>query len=672
MSDLSSDGSGASSAAVSGDPAGRRRRRGLVFRWVSVVLALALLAALPFVIAPLTEALLASERGRQWVNRRPERFQMTYESASSTLPGKVRFEGVLLRGQTNRTSWEFEADELEAQISLPSLLVKIFEMESIRGSGVRFSFVRLDAAKESATGVAPLVPLQEEVSPPTRSPSARPWTIDLEDIELEDVRQVWFDRERLELGEGSRFDGSMRFALHRYVEIDGAQLEVIQGELFEADELILTGAMGLLKLDLAPLRAREADLEEIVRALSGRVRFDAEIGELGVLGQSFDSLAWLDLDASGRIEVDLGLQRGSAVAGSFVRVRSQQVQVVALGQEITGSGTLVARFERPEALPLGSSQGPEALTAARAPIDIEVDVGLDQFRGRPSPKGGASSSEAFGGVAFEGRGLEVHLVGQWRRLTRPPEFVGGELRLADAELRDLSALQRYIPETSGLELSSGSARLDVDVRFDGALGAGRSSIQGGNLSFRLQGVPMRTDLDLALELAEIDLSRRRAKIDGTTLQVDALRVVGSDAPTSPWWGRATLPKATVEFSPGGPLFTATFVGRMRDSRPLVSYYTRDRRLLKPLTELLTVQGLKTDGRLYFGPSRGTVECFEATAEKLSILADLSLGSGRREGIALFEYGNFALGLEAEAAQRDWKLLRPRRWFREQRGSLCTN
>ncbi|REJ75044.1 MAG: hypothetical protein DWQ30_18685 [Acidobacteria bacterium] len=641
-------------------------RRGLVrlLRLSPWIAALVVAVSLPWLFAFATEKTLQSSFGERLVNRRPDRFQMSWRSVASPSPGRLRFESVTLRGQTPRTGWQIEAEELEAQVSLAALLGRIFECEWIRGRGVSFAMLRLEGGRPALAEGAP--PIDLPAAGRALQSSAREqsgWTIDLDGIAVEDLRRIWIDRERLDTSPDATFGGAMRFALRRHVEIEAARLELHAAALSEAGEEVLREIDGSVEIDLAPMRPREVDFEELLRALSGHAEFTADISSLGALRRSFETLRWLDLDASGSLVVDLGLDRGTVRPGSHLAVESPSVRALLFDQQIVGAGTIAGRFEQSSAGGSAESTNP-----------VRVDIELQRFAGGPRPPSEpgrlpAADADSGGRSAFEGGGLTASLTGTWPRLSRVPQLATGTLHLEDARLNDVSALQRYLPAGSGVVLRSGTADLGVDLRFEGHRGSGSATLQGSAIRFRLQEVAMRGDLALDLQLPEVDLDSATLRVNGSSLRVDGLQVEGSTR-TADWWSRARASRGTLRFRDSGPAFAAHFEGEMRDSRPLVAYYLKKRRLLRPLEELLTVEGLRIRGDLDVGAQRGRVECFAAEAENLEIQADLTLGRGRPEGIALFEYRRFALGLEAEASERDWKLRRPRRWFESRRQDRC--
>jgi hypothetical protein len=54
--------------------------------------------------------------------------------------------------------------------------------------------------------------------------------------------------------------------------------------------------------------------------------------------------------------------------------------------------------------------------------------------------------------------------------------------------------------------------------------------------------------------------------------------------------------------------------------------------------------------------------------KAQIRGRLRFGGAPKQGILYASYGRWDVGVELDGAQRDWKILKPRKWFENQMGS----
>src|SRR5688572_9594356 len=74
--------------------------------------------------------------GPSLLSRRPERFRISWQSAWSLWPGKVRFQGLEIRGRQPRVRWWITAEQGEARIDLPALWRREVRIEHLAAAGV--------------------------------------------------------------------------------------------------------------------------------------------------------------------------------------------------------------------------------------------------------------------------------------------------------------------------------------------------------------------------------------------------------------------------------------------------------------------------------------------------------------------------------------------------------
>jgi hypothetical protein len=143
---------------------------------------------------------------RDGLSRQPEARLVDYETAYSIIPGRVHLEG----------------------LSLSDLLRRRFHATSVRASGVSLrARLRIDPADSSPEVLAALPPIPGFVDPPAADigPERLPltdaeydlWSVDLEDVSVDHVREVWVHTLR---GQGdSHVHGRWLFQPQRWLEM---------------------------------------------------------------------------------------------------------------------------------------------------------------------------------------------------------------------------------------------------------------------------------------------------------------------------------------------------------------------------------------------------------------------------------------------------------------------
>ena len=128
--------------------------------------------------------------------------QLNYESAYTLTPGRVHVDGLSIRGRERALEWFISLDHADVDISLTALLHRMFRATRVQASGLMVR-ARLRLTREEATPdvVATLPPIPGLADPPLlddSGPGPPPltdaaynlWSVDLEKVDVEHVREV--------------------------------------------------------------------------------------------------------------------------------------------------------------------------------------------------------------------------------------------------------------------------------------------------------------------------------------------------------------------------------------------------------------------------------------------------------------------------------------------------
>ncbi|HEX2223690.1 MAG TPA: hypothetical protein VHN15_05760, partial [Thermoanaerobaculia bacterium] len=246
------------------------------------------------------------------------------------------------------------------------------------------------------------------------------------------------------------------------------------------------------------------------------------------------------------------------------------------------------------------------------------------------------------------------------------------LEMPRAEVPDLSFYNAYLPDKVNLALTGGSGTLSG--RFRAAApdwhGSGELLLHGRGVGARFEDRHLRGDLAVHTRLRRVDFKDRRFDISGTKVDLENVRTIGGSAEGAArqsWWARAHLDRAVIE--PGAPVYFRTGVeSTLSDPRPLLSIFVPERRkrLLRWVDDLLDVQGLGATAQVELGQRSVLIDELAVAGGKAQLLGRLRLGNEDKDGVLYARYGRLDVGLELDGAERDWKVLRPKKWFAEQR------
>ncbi|HLK35980.1 MAG TPA: hypothetical protein VKU41_04455, partial [Polyangiaceae bacterium] len=271
--------------------------------------------------------------------------RLEYKSAYSILPGRVHVEGLTIRGRDRAVEWFLSVDRTDVAISLVDLLHRTLRATRVRSSGLAIR-ARLRLSRENATPIVvaalPSIPgfadppfLDDGPAPPPRTDTTyNLWSVDLEDVDVEHVREVWIHVGRSE-GE-SRVRGRWLFRPQRWLDVGPAMVEANGVDLFYGRHPLATGLRGSMRITMHPFDLREAKGLAIFDHASyrGELRGKAIFAEaLGLLaprsGVTFTSC---DSAVDARIVVD----HGKLADGTRVHTEATDCELEAEGRAFAG------------------------------------------------------------------------------------------------------------------------------------------------------------------------------------------------------------------------------------------------------------------------------------------------------------------------------------------------
>ena len=245
--------------------------------------------------------------GPSLISRRPERFRLGWQSAWSVWPGEVRFRGLEIRGHQPRVRWWITAEQGTARIDLAALLRREVRIEHLRAGGVRSQTERILLGAPASSRPTS-----------TAAPRRPPWTVRLERVELDGVRELGYGPLLLQ-GDG-RIAGSFRIVLRREVALGDTKLVLPSARLLvrgrEAARDVRVGAA----LRLGPYSPRQHRGIAGFDFLSGHLTANGKVAELPILERISPAKAEPNAPKEpGTLVLDLQVEKGTLVSGSRLR-----------------------------------------------------------------------------------------------------------------------------------------------------------------------------------------------------------------------------------------------------------------------------------------------------------------------------------------------------------------
>jgi hypothetical protein len=490
-------------------PAGARRSRMLrkLARWTALVLGG---VALLYLIG--MNVFLRTRLFRNAISADPDTLLVDYATAYSWWPGRIHVEGLSIRGRDSHVEWILRLDRCDLRVVFMDLAHKKFHAEHVRGDGVSMR-VRLRAAVVTPEKMAALPPVPGFPDPPLKDVGPPPppltdanynlWSIELDDVVADHVREVWIDT--LRYAGDLEIRGRWLFRPIRWLEVGPAVVEVHALDVgYGMIEPWVSGLVGRLDVTIHPLNLQTVEGGDMVHYAS------------------------IDGDLKGTAHLATALNRATDGKGLKVARAEAPIEFHAhIDHGVLGAGT------RLHATSFGAEASAAGLTfEASLQADLHVDeanVGYAELRvgtARLSAEGASKARVAAIAASLSSRQLD---------LTQPFSDTTYAVDMEGAWTDSLSYWRGRLAPTSDVEIASGA------LTAHGHLAGGISDeTASGHLSFALRSLLVahgnagaQGDLDGDVELGRLDLRKhqvagdarltaRRAtlRLQGMTLETD--------------------------------------------------------------------------------------------------------------------------------------------------------
>jgi hypothetical protein len=286
--------------------------------WFAVaVLVLLLVFALAVLIVP--NRLLKSDFLRSNLNESPDSGLLDYESASSRTPGTIHVKNLSFRDRDPKAEWSVELAEADLTYSLADLLRRRFHVTRVTGHGLTFhARNRLTPAEAKGPRARLLPPIAGfpdppllSPSPPKSAPTGKEWTVLVENLTVDSVREVWID--------DYRFTGNAHLTGGFFLR-PNLQAEIYPTELVSETGVIRSGKEDLAEDVHARLAARfpawdphRISGHEVLRLVIGKAEAALQLPTAELVNRLIGEPAGTKLEKGrGRMNVKASVERGVA------------------------------------------------------------------------------------------------------------------------------------------------------------------------------------------------------------------------------------------------------------------------------------------------------------------------------------------------------------------------
>jgi hypothetical protein len=577
-------------------------------------------------------AFLRGRWGRAALNRKPERFSVSWDSAWTSLPGLLHLRGLELAGTSRRVAWRATLDRGTAWVFLPSLARRHFWLLTGREAG---AVVEMD-----------VVPKPEGESP---GGEGRGWRVTLDGLRLDDLRR--FRVGPYEIAGAGSIGGEAHFQVRGPMRLGLRRIRYERGSVLSGGEEVARDIEMDAALSTLPLVVTDPLATMLSRA-SGRLRLAAEADNLGFLAPYLRKAPWLGLGGSGHLDLDLGLVAGQLLPGGRLDLSGPEVQAEFFDFRARGGGRIEGEV----------LAGDGGLTLAAELEEFSLERLSD------------------GAVLAGGNGLRARVGTASRAVYEPPEHLRGEIELPPAGPVDLSLLGVYLPPGTGIRLDRGEAELSARLAFDTGTseGEGWLKLVAHDVVGKFGDADLGLDLVLDARMPRLDLLAGEFDVSGTELAIDSGRVERQGRVRADGWSaRIHVPSGSVHLPPregtaagkrrGPPRISAQVRAEMRDSAPVLVFMEQRLPALHWLERALTVPDVKLAGRVALEGERMGLRGIDIRGgenDRLELRAELDVDRDQATGAVYARYQALDAALALGLGERKWRLVRARQGYDE--------
>jgi hypothetical protein len=556
---------------------------------------------------------------RNLINEHQQTVHIEYHQGWSIWPGRVHIDGLVLTVQDHFQQFRLAIDELDTTVVLYQLPSRKFHAEKVRAKGITFAMRRRlppgELTQDALRGLPlidnmPPLPLME-IDAEDETPDSRytMFSVWLQDIRGDDIRELWFDKLRLE-GK-AQVSGAFYLKPQREIYIAPGVLHIEPSTFHIADSDVAEAVRGDLTLRAGPLNPRHMTPLKFVHAASLVSDLRGHLRGLEVAGLE---------GGAGDLHVEARVKDGKLAPGNRIEVE--------LGE------TGLAQVE-----------------TKRLSILVEEKHALIALHKVTAP--GATLQLA-----------RAELFGDAPDLAdlQPPRSMS--LDLKNGTIQDAASLTAKLPKA--MRLLGGRGTFSAHLEGPASNGAGFVKLDLAEASIDARNETFRTDLAVDARINSFDF-RQGANLSDTTIDLQN-GGIKRDPQARLWWGHIKLPRAQLRFQ-NSEMIDADLVADCRDARPIVGLYARTGSLPGSMKQLFTMDGLHVWGSAAAGKGWVVLRELHAAGDGAQIRAVYRHEKAGDQGAAWIKVGIIPLALGVGQNGGGLHVIHPGDFYTEKQAAL---
>ena len=457
---------------------------------------------------------------------KPEKFQVSWESARSWYPFRVHASGVSANGQTRKQQWQVNSPEASASINLFSLLWKSVNLSNIDATDVDFRLRPRPREDKDYSKIQPyFAPIENrelETKPPQLPPlkKKRPWDISIDGISATGKHRVWIYQMQAVL------EGELEADMD--VQTRGGPFSLDDGYVdAKLESLLLNGNREVVRnghikgtLEFEEFRPRENKGIKSLGYLTAELDVNAETESLAFLNIYLEGFHGMKVAGKGELDGHVRYQQGKLNAESNLFIRASELDVDIFGYSARGDGEIkiIVKKDEPEEMHFGITFG------VLDGVDAETDEVM--FTGDGMTFAGISTTQV---LPVRGKTLQATKL---------------SVMLPSVKVPDLALYQRFIPPFWPMSLYGGEGELQGrgELTQKGLAFDQRLTSTGADIG--IKDYQFTTDLDMVFKLDGLNLYETGMDVSGSYVRLSETRISSDEA------GKSAPTEASIEIEQG--------------------------------------------------------------------------------------------------------------------------
>ncbi len=587
---------------------------------------------------------------------RPEKFSVRWENAWTWYPFSVHVRELSANGQSRSQQWQVDVAEASGSVSLLPLVLKRVYVHNLSVSGVEYrQRPRLKPDREY-TAIIEHFPAIEgrEIAPVETGPlkDKRPWKVRVANARADGDVRLWIYNLQGSLRGSARVDLSVESRGGPFsLEARELDLQLFPAYL-NADAEIFSGGTLTGELAFSPFVPRENRGLKMLPHLSLDTLLDVQVRDLAFINLFTGNLGDFRIRGAGHVKGRLHYASGNMLAGTDLTAQADNLSLGVRQMQVLGRGAVRISTPPDEDKPLTVAIGYDELKVTR-------DGDSEPFLS------GTGLKLAYGGsnrvVPEPGLDLDTFMNDQAYRERRKQNTL--LVDIDDATLLKMGIINDYLPGGSGLEFTTGTAKLQLDVDARAEDMRGGLQLTGSGLGMEADGQALQGDLAIDMVITGGVPREFRLRLDGSSITLDEVRVAGArgNFDDEKWAANVIFDRAEAIVN-NPPMLSADARLSVSDTRPLVALFDNHGDSPQWISRRLVLEDIQGQASVALADNRLEVDDARLLSDKAELSAKAVFYPSGRDGMIYARYRKLDVLLKMAGGKSNLDVFRAREKF----------